>query len=58
MHYKGTLASDGSKFDASYDRGTPFKFTIGVGQVFFPAILSLMSQRPGFTACKSVLSSS
>ncbi len=33
MHYKGTLASDGSKFDASYDRGSPFKFQIGVGQV-------------------------
>ncbi|KAJ1483230.1 hypothetical protein T484DRAFT_1950420 [Baffinella frigidus] len=33
MHYKGTLKKDGSKFDASYDRGTPFVFTIGVGQV-------------------------
>ncbi|KAJ1483233.1 hypothetical protein T484DRAFT_1623107 [Baffinella frigidus] len=33
MHYKGTLQKDGSKFDASYDRGTPFVFTIGVGQV-------------------------
>jgi FKBP-type peptidyl-prolyl cis-trans isomerase len=33
MMYKGTLQSDGSKFDSSYDRGTPFKFTIGKGQV-------------------------
>ena len=33
MMYKGTLQSDGSKFDSSYDRGTPFKFTIGRGQV-------------------------
>mmetsp|Transcript_30465 Transcript_30465/g.29354 ORF Transcript_30465/g.29354 Transcript_30465/m.29354 type:complete len:111 (-) Transcript_30465:293-625(-) len=33
MHYTGTLASDGSKFDASYDRGRPFKFKIGIGQV-------------------------
>jgi FK506-binding protein 1 len=33
MHYKGTLAANGSKFDASYDRGKPFTFTIGVGQV-------------------------
>mmetsp|Transcript_62051 Transcript_62051/g.146309 ORF Transcript_62051/g.146309 Transcript_62051/m.146309 type:complete len:346 (+) Transcript_62051:95-1132(+) len=33
MHYKGTLASDGSKFDSSYDRDTPFSFMIGVGQV-------------------------
>jgi FKBP-type peptidyl-prolyl cis-trans isomerase len=29
----GTLASNGNKFDASRDRGRPFQFTIGVGQV-------------------------
>lgn len=33
MNYKGTLLSDGSKFDSSYDRGDPFTFTIGMGQV-------------------------
>jgi FKBP-type peptidyl-prolyl cis-trans isomerase len=33
MMYKGTLQSDGSKFDSSYDRGKPFKFTIGKHQV-------------------------
>eukprot|EP00591_Stephanopyxis_turris_P003203 CAMPEP_0195511684 /NCGR_PEP_ID=MMETSP0794_2-20130614/3922_1 /TAXON_ID=515487 /ORGANISM="Stephanopyxis turris, Strain CCMP 815" /LENGTH=123 /DNA_ID=CAMNT_0040639337 /DNA_START=63 /DNA_END=434 /DNA_ORIENTATION=- len=33
MHYVGTLASDGSKFDASRDRGKPFQFVIGIGQV-------------------------
>ena len=32
VHYKGTLA-DGTKFDASYDRGQPFTFRLGSGQV-------------------------
>lgn len=25
MHYRGTLVSDGSEFDASYKRGKPFQ---------------------------------
>ena len=32
VHYRGTL-ENGKQFDASYDRGEPFSFILGAGQV-------------------------
>ena len=32
VNYQGLLL-DGTKFDSSYDRGTPFTFTLGAGEV-------------------------
>ena len=33
VHYKGTLAETGTQFDNSYERGTPFEFQLGAGEV-------------------------
>lgn len=33
VHYVGVSASTGRQFDASWDRGEPFEFPLGAGQV-------------------------
>ena len=33
VHYVGVAHSTGEEFDASYDRGAPLEFRLGVGQV-------------------------
>ena len=33
VHYVGVAYSTGEQFDASYDRGEPLQFRLGVGQV-------------------------
>ncbi|MCJ1463742.1 FK506-binding protein 2A [Pseudocyphellaria aurata] len=47
VHYRGTLASDGSQFDASYDRDQPLDFTVGQGMVIKGWDEGLLDMCPG-----------
>ena len=47
VHYRGTLASDGSEFDASYNRNQPLTFTVGQGQVIKGWDQGLLGMCPG-----------
>lgn len=46
IHYVGTL-TDGTKFDSSYDRGTPFETQIGVGRVIKGWDLGVVGMKVG-----------
>ncbi|KAL1796830.1 hypothetical protein ACET3X_005370 [Alternaria dauci] len=47
VHYRGTLESDGSEFDASYNRGSPLNFAVGTGQVIKGWDQGLLDMCPG-----------
>jgi FK506-binding protein 4/5 len=50
VHYVGTLKSDGSEFDSSRSRGTPFQFTLGKGQVIKGWDLGVATMKKGEVA--------
>jgi peptidylprolyl isomerase len=47
VHYVGVAWSTGSQFDASWDRGEPFGFGLGAGQVIQGWDQGVAGMRPG-----------
>jgi peptidylprolyl isomerase len=46
-HYTGRLLENNRKFDSSYDRGTPFEFQVGMGQVISGWDEAFLAMRKG-----------
>ncbi|HEY7074795.1 MAG TPA: FKBP-type peptidyl-prolyl cis-trans isomerase, partial [Solirubrobacteraceae bacterium] len=47
VHYVGVNYKDGKQFDSSWDRGQPFSFTLGAGQVIPGWDKGVVGMRPG-----------
>ncbi len=47
VQYEGRLLLGGRKFDSSYDRGQPFAFQVGVGQVIVGWDATLLDMKKG-----------
>ena len=47
VHYVGVAWSNGSQFDASWDRGEPFEFALGKGEVIAGWDQGVAGMRPG-----------
>jgi FK506-binding protein 4/5 len=53
VHYTGTLL-DGTKFDSSRDRGTPFRFKLGQGEVIKGWDLGIKTMKKGESAVLTI----
>jgi peptidylprolyl isomerase len=47
MHYSGFLWADGSKFDSSWDKGTPAQFVVAPGQLIDGFLSAVVGQQVG-----------
>jgi len=47
VHYVGVAHSTGEEFDASYNRGEPLQFRLGVGQVISGWVSGVLGMRVG-----------